>query len=909
MEKSYKDTLNLPQTNMPMRAGLAQKELEILEKWTEMDIYHKVLEKNKKNPSYILHDGPPYPNGNIHLGHALNKTLKDIVIKYQALTGHFAPYIPGWDCHGLPIETQLQKELKKNNQEAKKSDIHWFREECKRYALAYVETQKAQFKRLGIFGDFDNPYLTLNPLYESKIVELFGSMAEKGLVYKGMKPIHWCASCTTALAEAEIEYANKKSASVYVRFAINQHAGKTVFREKTSIVVWTTTPWTLPANVAVAVHPTLDYDLVSIDNGKEYLIVCTQLTHQVMAKIGIDNFSVTHTVKGTDLAELTYSHPFMNRTSPIVTANYVSHEDGSGAVHIAPGHGQEDYIVGQQYQLPIIMPVDAQGVFTAEAGVFEGQKIWDANKSIVQAMEDNQSLLKMEWIEHAYPHCWRCHNPVIFRATEQWFIAMDNEVMLRQHVLNEIKKVRWVPAGGEKRITSMVAGRPDWCISRQRSWGVPIPVFYCSSCREPHMTGTFNTAIVQLFAAEGSNAWFVKTAQEILPKGTICVKCGHSDFDKETDIMDVWLESGASHHAVLNTYPELSYPADLYLEGSDQHRGWFQSSLLTAVGQKGIAPYKAVLTHGFLIDDVGAKMSKSKGNVIDPSSITAEYGADILRLWVVTEDFKNDLSISEPLLKQIQTGYIKIRNTLRYLLSNCYDFDPRQHMLEFSQLKLVDQWMLTRLHRLLEKVTIAYNDFEFHTIYHTVQNFCTVDLSAIYMDIHKDNLYCNGQNSLERRSTQTVMYECAKSLMMVLAPILSYTAEDVYSFMPGIQKESVFLELFPQANPAYFNVELEAKFETLLAIRDAINVQLEALRNQKIIGSSLDAKVTVFCPGDVSVADVFSVITVSEVTIQKALQLSVVASKADGEKCERCWKYGKLINGLCSRCAGVVSKG
>lgn len=897
-EKIFKDTLNLPKTDMPMRAGLINMEQGLLDKWNKMDVYMKRQEQNKDNQLFVLHDGPPYPNGNIHLGHALNKILKDIVVKYHLIKGDNTPYRPGWDCHGLPIETQLLKALKKR--EVKDDEIDTFRNQCKEYALRFVKTQKEQFQRLGIFADYENPYLTLTPEYEKGVIELFGLMAEKGLIYQGKKPIHWCFNCKTALAEAEIDYADEKSPSVYVKFPLVKKWGK---YDSVSLIVWTTTPWTLPANVAVAVNSSFNYVLIKADD--KYYICVEELLEKLKGKIGFEKVTVVDNIKGEELEGAKYTHPFIDRQSPIILGRFVSAEDGSGLVHIAPGHGHDDYVAGLQYKLPIIMPVDERGVFTEEAGKYEGMNVFKANTEIIKDLEEKGRLLKMEWINHSYPHCWRCQKPVIFRATEQWFVAMDSDVKLREKSLAEIKKTTWYPSWGEKRINSMVESRPDWCISRQRFWGIPIPVFYCMDCGEPHYTGEFNKAVVNIVAKEGTNAWFNKSVKEILPASLKCSKCGSKEFEKDKNIMDVWLESGASHHSVLDADAQLASPADLYLEGSDQHRGWFQSSLLTSVSAFNRAPYKAVLTHGFTIDDKGQKMSKSRGNVIDPLKVIKTHGVDILRLWVSSTDFKNDVALSENIIKQVKDAFSKIRNTMRFMISNLYDFDPEKDAV--SGFEELDVWILAKLNELIDKVAKAYEVYEFHQIYHNIYNFCVTNLSALYMDIQKDNLYCNEAGLNKRRSCQTAMWHIVSVLNKMLSPILSFSMEDVYTYIPGPKKESIFLESFPERIQLENDTKIVEKFEGLLKLRDEVNNQLEQMRKDKIIGSSLESKVEITSIEALTKDDVANVLVVSDIVVKKGKDQSIKVSKAAGEKCCRCWKYDTLsADGLCRRCQKVV---
>ena len=846
----YKETLNLPLTEMPMRAGLPEQEPVLLRYWESLDIYHKILLKNTGKPQFILHDGPPYPNGNIHVGHALNKILKDIVVKYKAMKGFYAPYVPGWDCHGLPIETQLLKEIGKNKEEVPSNED--FRKRCKEYSLNYVDIQKQQFKRLGILGEWQKPYLTLNDDYESNVNTLFGKLYQRGYVVKGRKPIHWCYDCKTALAEAELEYEDVKSSSVYVDFKVSDLKLLLDVKADKSLhlIVWTTTPWTLPANVAVAIHPKFNYAIIEAKG--EYWIVVEELVEKVMAKIDFNVYKVLKVVRGRELEGSICQHPFYDRKSPVVCAEYITAEDGTGCVHIAPGHGQEDHVVGKEYGLPTIMPVDAKGVLTSEAGIFAGLHVQKANVAIVEHMKESGVLLKLEYINHSYPHCWRCHNPVIFRATEQWFIAVDHND-LRKRALKAIDQTKWFPDWGIKRIRGMVEGRPDWCISRQRLWGLRIPI-------------------------EG-----------------------------ETDIMDVWLESGASWATLLG-----NQQADLYLEGSDQHRGWFQSSLLLSVAINDQAPYKAVLTHGFTVDEKGRKMSKSMGNVVDPLKVIEQYGADILRLWVVSTQFKDDMSISDALLKQVSDSYRKIRNTWRFLLSNLYDYENT----DIKDLTKIDQWILLRLQKLVDSCEKAYDEYEYHRIYHAIHNFCANDLSAFYQDMIKDRLYCDAKHSMERRSTQFTIKKILETLVKLMAPILSFTTEEVWGYLKignsinePAKSSSILLEDFPAVDPQYLNPELEKHWEDIFEIRSKIYQKIEEIRQSKAIAGSLDVRVTLTLPQNygLSASDWELILIVSQVELNTGKELAIIVGHADGEKCERCWKWGELHEGLCVRCQDVIS--
>ena len=940
----YKKTLNLPKTDFPIRANLQNVEQEFLSYWEKQDVYHKIQERTRnegRGTSYILHDGPPYPNGDIHLGHALNKVLKDIIVKYKSMSGFSAPYVPGWDCHGLPIETQLIKEI---GDKRKDMSISEFRQKCKEYALKYVDLQKKEFIRLGIFGEWDRPYLTIDYSYEEKIVELFGVLAEKGYIYRGLKPIHWCPHCETALAEAEIEYEDERSASIYVKFRIPNSE----FRIPSFMVIWTTTPWTLPANVAIAVHP--EYEYVFLKVGGEVYVIAEGLLEDFAKRLEIKDYKIVKKAKGKELESIKCQHPFVEREITVVLDNYVTLEQGTGLVHIAPGHGEEDYQVGLKYKLPMVMPVDEKGHFDNSVPDFIKGMYYDkANKVITEHMKAKGSLLKLEFMKHPYPHCWRCKKPVIFRATEQWFISVDHKDM-RKHALEAIKKTKWFPAWGENRIRGMVESRPDWCISRQRSWGVPIPAFYCKKCKKPNMTGVFNKAICELVREHGTNGWFEKEVTDILPKGTKC-SCGGAEFTKETDILDVWFESGSSHASVLETRGELNWPADLYLEGSDQHRGWFQTSLLLGIGYKGRAPFKAVLTHGFTIDDKGKKMSKSQGNIISPQDVVKQYGADILRLWVASTDFRNDMAASQNILKQVREAYLKIRNTCRFLLSNLYDFNtelripnaclPARLAKRARQAELleIDKWILLRLHRLIERMTKAYDNFEFHVVYHSLYGFCVNDLSAYYLDMSKDRLYCGGKDSLERRSAQTAINEILNVLIKLMAPILSFTAEDIYRYLndelrnqnssfaaaqlrrmddeanPKFQSpSSIFLLEMPKVNKECLDPKLEKRWEKLFVLREEVYQQIEALRAKKGISASLEAMVEIGAKGREWVKDVENllpmVLIVSQVKLVEGDK--IIVKHAAGQKCQRCWMWQESVgqnkkhSTLCERCAKVV---
>lgn len=930
MAEDYSKTLNLPKTDFPMRGNLPEREPEFLEFWTKEKLYEQKKKAAKGKPKFVLHDGPPYANGNIHLGTALNKILKDIIIKYKGLRGFDAPYVPGWDTHGLPIEHAAIKNLGLNRHEL---DPLTLRNECKQYALKCLNMQREDFKRLGVIGDWENPYITLRPYFEAKQIEVFGEMAKKGYIYKGLKTVYWCPSCETALAEAEIEYAEKKSHSLFVKFPLIDAKGKLpegVSPEQVFAVIWTTTPWTIPANMAISLHPRFDYSWVQF--GDEVYLLATELIDSVVAANHLGEYTILGHVTGQDLEGLIFKHPFIDRQSPILVGEHVTLEAGTGCVHTAPGHGQEDFEIGMKYKLPIYCPVDGQGKMTKEAGKFEGLSVEDANVPVIKELAAVHMLLGKGTIRHQYAHCWRCKNPVIYRATEQWFASVDG---FRDEALKAIQDVKWIPSWGEERIHNMVADRHDWCISRQRVWGVPIPIFYCNHCNEHIINDDTIQAVKTLFASEGSDAWWAKSAEEILPEGFVCPQCGEKGFRKESDIMDVWFDSGSSHAAVLEQREELKWPADIYLEGSDQHRGWFQSSLLTSVATKGRAPYDSVLTHGFVVDGEGRKMSKSIGNVIFPPEVIKKYGADILRLWVASADYKADIRISPAILKQMSEVYRKIRNTFRYILGNLADFDPEKDHVAYGDLLEIDRWALLRLEQVRAKVTQAYEDYEYHTLYHTVHNFCTVDLSAIYLDILKDRLYTERPDSVGRRAAQTTIYTIMMDLLTMLTPVLSFTCEEIWRYVPKMvgMSTSVQLSKWPEEHREYLDSKLEEKWTQILALRGEITKALEEARRSKTIGHSLDADVTIYAAGDAYEAlkavkdELATILIVSRVSLIEGLDsaneadfsstefgLKVAVKTATGEKCERCWMYSDTVGKnaehqtLCKRCASVLAE-
>ncbi len=904
----YSKTLNLPKTDFPMRAGLPTREPEILARWQEEKLEEKIASARKGRQKFVLHDGPPYANGDIHMGHALNKVLKDIVIRHKRMQGCDSPYVPGWDTHGLPIEHQIIKTEKINRHEV--GDLE-FRRRCREYALKYVDIQREQFIRLGVGGDWQNPYLTLAPSFEARQVEVFGEMARKGFIYKGLKPVYWCADCETALAEAEIEYQDHRSPSIYVKFPVKDDRGKLGSLEKTYVLIWTTTPWTIPANLAIALHPDFTYVLAEVQ-GERYLFA-EGLLEEVLEAAGEEEHTVLKRFKGRDLENLVCRHPLYERESLVILGDHVTLEQGTGCVHTAPGHGHEDYEMGIRYNLPIFAPMDGKGVFTREAGQFAGLDYNRGNKAVTRALEEGGYLLKLDFITHQYPHCWRCKEPVLYRATEQWFASVEG---FRKDALKAIEEVRWIPAWGEERIRNMVADRGDWCISRQRIWGVPIPIFYCQGCQEPVVNEESIKSVAAIFAREGSDAWFNREAAELLPPGFTC-PCGRREFRKETDTMDVWFDSGSSHAAVCDQREELTWPADMYLEGSDQYRGWFQSSLLTAVATRGRAPYRSTLTHGWVVDGEGRKMSKSQGNVMAPEEIIQKYGADILRLWVSSADFKSDVRVSPHILKQLTEVYRKIRNTARFLLGNCFDFEP-ENPVPYGDMLEIDRYALHRLQELVRVVTRAYEAYEYHHLFHAIHNFCVLDMSSFYLDVLKDRLYVSAAGSRERRSAQTAMYEILKTLALLVAPILCFTAEEIWQHMPGEKEDSVHLCLWPALKDEYLDHELAVKWRGMLAVREQVTRSLEEKRREKEIRSSLEARVDIFARGEdlealmpfrENLAELFIVSQCFLHEGGEGEELHIKIGRAAGEKCPRCWMYSQGVEqegDLCPRCTHLM---
>ncbi|MDI6829912.1 MAG: isoleucine--tRNA ligase [Actinomycetota bacterium] len=913
----YRKTLNLPRTDFPMKADLPRREPEIQRAWRERDIYRKMLDKTRGLPPFILHDGPPYANGDLHLGTALNKILKDIIIRYKSMSGHFCPYVPGWDCHGQPIEYNVERLL---GEEKGKLDVMEVRKRCRDYALHYVGRQSEQFQRLGVRGDFDNPYLTLKPSYEAVNIGVLADLLEKGLVYRSRKPIHWCPRCVTALAEAELEYRDKVSPSIYVRFPLVD--GLPGDGGEASVVIWTTTPWTLPANVAIALHPDMEYVLADTAVGR--ILVGAPLLERAMEEMGIGEHVEVARYRGGDLAGLEARHPWRERRSRLVTSQYVTTEQGTGAVHIAPGHGEEDYHVGLEYDLPMVMPVDDLGRFTSEAPEFEGLFIEDANPRIMDDLAARGLLLGRGELPHSYPHCWRCKGPVIFRATPQWFVGVDipyQGATLRERCLAAMEDVVWIPSWNSRRMKGMLESRPDWCISRQRAWGVPIPAFYCVECGGELFTPESLRKVEELIAREGADAWFSREPSEILGDGFSCPGCGSTRFRKEMDILDVWFESGVSHEAVLTQWEGLAWPSDMYLEGSDQHRGWFQTSMLTAVGKRGAPPYRSVLTHGFVVDGEGRKMSKLLGNVINPMDICDTLGADILRLWVAAADYTVDIPASREIFDRLVEAYRRIRNTLRFLLGNLFDFNPAEHALPTAEMEDLDRWILSRLHDLVRRCTRAYEEYQLHVVYHSLHNFCAVDLSALYLDMRKDCLYTFAPASPQRRSAQTAIYHLLDNLVRLMAPVLCHTAEEAWSNLRGTEEESVQLAEWPEPPAEWKDAGLEEEFARLLEVRELVTKSLEEKRASREMGTSLEAEVRLLAPpGRASelrarldlLPTLFIVSRVEVEEEEGREEVEVQVARAPGEKCARCWNYRTTVGEspshpeICDRCLAVV---
>lgn len=899
---NYKNTLNLPSKIIPMKANLVVNEPKILKKWEENDLYHKIRKERENAPKYVLHDGPPYANGNIHVGTAMNKVLKDVVVKYKTMRGYNSPYVPGWDTHGLPIEHKVSVELGNKAKEMSRLEI---RETCARYAKKYVDIQREQFKRLGVFGDWNNPYLTMNRKYERGIYEVFADVVEKGMVYRENKPVMWCPHCHTALAEAEVEYQDDTSKAIYVKFVFENAPNEYV-------IIWTTTPWTLPANRAVALNPNVEYSRIKVE--KEVWVIASTLVEKVMKKAGIENWKVLSTIKGSELELNTLLDPIYGQPRPVVMADYVLTDTGTGAVHTAPGHGADDYITGKRYNLEIFSPVDDYGNYLENLPKYGGLSLFKANDLIVEDLKKSGALVAEEMFTHSYPHCWRCHGPLIFRSTEQWFISIDKND-LRRRTLEAIDNVQWIPAWGKNRISSMVSDRPDWCISRQRDWGMPIPAFKCTNCGKTVMDADIIRHVAKVVGEKGSDVWFTLKAEQLLPEGYKCPECGESQFEKLYDVMDVWIDSGSSFESVLK--PKNWYPADLYLEGSDQHRGWFQSSLLLGMVRDGIPPYKVVVTHGFIRDEKDRKMSKSMGNVIDPNDVVSRMGADVFRLWVSSTEYKNDVKVSMGILEKQVDGYRKIRNVLRFIFGNISDFDPQKDSTD--DLLEIDMYALNMLRSLIKNITKHYDNFDFHKVHHALFDFITVDMSAFYLDILKDRLYTSGKHSHERRSAQTVLYKIGMSLIKLMAPIIPFTTEEIYMALPFEKLESVHLEMWPELVDV--DESIIKKWKKIREVRESVLKALEEERQNGHIGHPLEASVTLKVDQEThetletlapqELADIF---IVSKATLSKETNddTQVEVEHAPGRKCERCWKYSETVGEnpqyptICARCASVL---
>jgi isoleucyl-tRNA synthetase len=925
-----KQTLNLPKTEFPMKANLPANEPKLLDRWKQMGLYARIRKARAGSPSYVLHDGPPYANGPIHLGTAMNKSLKDFVVKSRTMAGFDSPFVPGWDCHGLPIEIKVDEALGRKKLQMNPMEV---RDACRKYAEKYLHLQSSQFQRIGVFGDFDHPYSTMTPEYEASVVENFYAFLDKGMVYKGLRPVYWCIHDKTALAEAEVEYENHTSPSIWVRYALTSEPEKidpALKGRKVATIIWTTTPWTLPASMAVAFSPTERY--VALDDGQWTYIVAEPLAETTQHSCNLTKAHRISSFPGSRLEHTTYAHPFLDRKILGVNAEYVTMDQGTGAVHTAPSHGADDFYTGVKYNIDQTCNVDEAGRIRNGLPEYDGLKVFDANPKIVELLKSRGVLMGLAQLEHSYPHCWRCHNPVIFRATEQWFIAMEGNMgggTLRSIALDEIKKVHWDPAWGEDRISNMIATRPDWCISRQRIWGVPIAVFFCAKCDELLVGAEIKKTIIDLFHREGADAWYKKEAHEILPAGTKCPKCDGTEFRKEMDIIDVWFESGSSQAAVLGHQPDLPWPADLYLEGGDQHRGWFHSSLLCGIGLRGHAPYRGVTTVGWTLDDQGRAQSKSLGNTVDPVDIAKRFGGEIVRLWVSSVDFREDVVGTEALMERIAENYRKIRNTFRYVLGNLHGFDPQQDAIPFDEMEPLDRYMLLRTEEFAREVRQWYTEMLFHRVYQRLNQFCVVDLSSIYFYVLKDRLYTAAPKSKTRRSAQTAIWRIGEALVRLVAPIMTFTADEIWQYLPNVQgrAESVHLTLFPKPGEITGEVKdqaaiakLDTEWQKLFEIREEVLKALETVRQNKLINDSLEAKVTVTAPGDVFALlsryrrQLNEFLVVSATDIQEGAELSVAAEHAPGRKCERCWNYSTHVGEdknyptVCERCSATLAE-
>ena len=925
-KNDFNATINLPKTDFPMRAGLAKREPEMLQRWYDMDLYHEMLKKNDGKPRFSLHDGPPFSNGDIHMGHALNKALKDFIVRSYAMRGYYTPYIPGWDNHGMPIESAIIKEQKLNHKAMSVAD---FRSACHDYAQKYIDRQMAGFKRMGVMGDWEHPYKTMNKGFEADEVRVFGKMYQNGHIYKGLKPVYWCPHDETALAEAEIEYQDDPCTTVYVKFPMHDDLGKlpNVDHSKLFFVIWTTTIWTLPGNLAIALNPRETYNLVQAPNGEVY-IMADALTEKVMHIGGFDSYEVLEQHPGDFFENMLADHPFLPKTSRLVLADYVTMDSGTGCVHTAPGFGADDYLTCKRYGMDMVVPVDDQGRHTDYAGKYAGMSTEESNPVILADMKEAGSLFASEDIVHSYPHCWRCKQPIIFRATPQWFCSVDS---FKEEAVAACENVRWLPSWGKERMAAMIRERADWCISRQRRWGLPIPVFYCDDCHKPVCNEESIEAVAKLFEKEGSNAWFDRPAADILPEGFTCPHCGGKHFTQETDTLDGWFDSGSTHVAAMQR-DQGFWPADMYMEGGDQYRGWFQSSMLTSIATQGKAPYKTVITHGMIVDEERQKMSKSLGNGIAPEDILKQYGADVMRLWVASSDYRQDMRISKDMLKHLSQNYLKIRNTARYILGNLFDFDPKTNAVAYADMPELDKWALMKLNDLAAKVREGYDSYEFHTVFHAIHNFCVVDMSNFYLDVIKDRLYCDETDGLSRRSAQTTIYRILSALVRMLSPILCFTADEIWQAMPHAAEDdvrNVAYNEMPQADEALsFSDEDRAKWDKLTAFRDDVNKALEGARTAKTIGKPLEACVTVYADAEQAAflngcgQDLADLCIVSELDVvagdgegaasENLPGLKIAVARAAGEKCLRCWKQAKTVGsdakhpGLCARCAKVV---
>ena len=931
MSQDYNTTVNLPKTDFPMRAGLPKREPEMLKGFYDNKVYETLMEKNKGKPVFVLHDGPPFSNGDIHIGTAMNKILKDIIVREKNMSGFYSPYVPGWDNHGMPIESAI---IKKNKLDRKKMSIPEFRNACQAFAAEYVDRQREQFKRLGVLGDWDNPYLTMSPAFEAEEVRVFGKMYEKGFIYKGLKPVYWCPHDETALAEAEIEYADAPCTAIFVKFKIKDDKGLLSGipgAENASILIWTTTAWTLPGNLAICMGPRIEYSVC--EAGGEVYVVATELAKTVFEQAGIEKYTTLKKIPGADFELVTTQHPFYDRESLVILGDHVTVEAGTGCVHTAPGHGVDDFNVCRKYpQLSMVTPVNDRGVMTEEALQYEGLFYSKASPVIIEDLRTSGALFASEEIVHSYPHCWRCKNPIIFRATEQWFASVE---AMKDTAIKACEEIKWIPEWGKDRMIAMIAERADWCISRQRHWGLPIPVFYCDTCAKPICTPETIETVAALFGQKGSNAWYELTAKEILPGGFTCPHCGGQELTSGSDSLDCWFDSGSTHAGVLSSgnFPELQFPADIYLEGGDQYRGWFQSSMLTSIATNGVAPFKRIITHGWTVDGEGKAMHKSLGNAVPPEEVIRDYGADILRLWIVSSDYKVDTRISKDILKQLSDIYLKIRNTARFILGNLSGFDPNAQV-ALEDMPELDRWALARLNKLIESVRASYDKYEYHTIYHAVHNFCTVDMSNFYLDIIKDRLYCDTTDGVPRRSAQTVIYIILDSLVRILAPLLAFTPEEIWAEMPhhdGADSRSVLFNSLPEPVAAYaFTAEQEAMWDKLMRLRTDVNKALELARSEKIIGKPLDAEVTLYLTEaataafeEIKAQDLKMLLIVSGVDVVHGpgegyegtefpgLTAAVRASTAP--KCLRCWTHDKDVGQstehpeLCPRCLHAVT--